>query len=387
MYIGGLSTRASQGWTSWSRGSRGSRSTSRLSRDLQPELQLVRHRQQPHGHVANARRSRATPSFPLGPSSIDGTAVQGYSVTLSSTADQMQLATPTFRRGSRRPQPGRHQECHQRHVYIDGSGLLRRYDRLPHREVASSRRHHHARREPRLLRLRRPGHRDRAPPADQVMTFQQFLQAAEPRPAAEPRRPEGGRRQPGPSRGPSRSSSRTTSYPARAAPVPATRCISRRNSAAISSESSSSPSHNEIPATSMREPRVRLQDDHADEMGELPVARQHVLVDGPQHFGKRVRFDVEVDGPALHGVLRSRTGHTRRPGYDARLFPTRRQVAAGRRRSGSPPVSPHSPLPGARGPPSRSTGQGLTVRPGPTSRRGDQLSSSLAMRAPRAGST
>jgi hypothetical protein len=114
---------------------------------------------------------------PLGPSSIDGTAVQGYSVTLSAQRIKSQLAHANLPSWISSALSQVDIESVTNDVYIDGSGLLRRYS-VSLTESAPS--------KGTITLDESLDFSDygapvtvTAPPADQVMTFEQFLQAAE----------------------------------------------------------------------------------------------------------------------------------------------------------------------------------------------------------------
>ena len=113
---------------------------------------------------------------PLGSSSIDGTSVQGYSVTLNSAAIKNQIATaklPSWMTAALS-----HVDIGDTtfDVYVDGSGLLRRTTIALTETVGSSGKTNVDE------SLDFSGYGSpitvTAPPSDQVVTFQQFLQAA-----------------------------------------------------------------------------------------------------------------------------------------------------------------------------------------------------------------
>ncbi len=114
---------------------------------------------------------------PLGPSSIDGTAVQGYSVTLNVARIESQLAHANLPSWISSALSQVNIESVTNDVYVDGTGLLRRYS-VSLTESAPS--------KGTLTLDESLDFSDygapvtvSAPPAAQVMTFEQFLQAAE----------------------------------------------------------------------------------------------------------------------------------------------------------------------------------------------------------------
>ena len=176
LYIGGSVYEKSRDWTSWFRANRGSRSTSARRRR--------RARDQVRWETATTRR----PCSRL-------LALQGNTVVaLGSSNDRRHLGGGLFGQaqcshhrcpaGSRQPSaldgvgveqdqhPQRHEQRVRRRLRIAPT-LQRGYDR--DRGVEGERR---SRREPRLLRLWDAGQRQRTS-SSQVVSFQQFLQAAE----------------------------------------------------------------------------------------------------------------------------------------------------------------------------------------------------------------
>ncbi len=114
---------------------------------------------------------------PLGPSSIDGTAVQGYSVTLNVQRIKSQLANANLPSWMTSALSQVDIESVTNNVYIDGNGLLRRYSVSLTENVTSA---------GKITLDESLDFSDygaavtvSAPPAAQVMTFEQFLQAAE----------------------------------------------------------------------------------------------------------------------------------------------------------------------------------------------------------------
>ncbi len=114
---------------------------------------------------------------PLGPSSIDGTAVQGYSVTLNVQRIKSQLAHANLPSWMTSALSQVDIESVTNTVYVDGNGLLRRYSVSLTENVTST---------GKITLDESLDFSDygaavtvSAPPAAQVMTFEQFLQAAE----------------------------------------------------------------------------------------------------------------------------------------------------------------------------------------------------------------
>jgi hypothetical protein len=114
---------------------------------------------------------------PLGPSSIDGTAVQGYSVTLNVQRIKSQLADANLPSWMTSALSQVNIESVTNDVYVDGTGLLRRFSVSLTENVTSA---------GTVTVDEGLDFSDygapvtvSAPPAAQVMTFEQFLQAAE----------------------------------------------------------------------------------------------------------------------------------------------------------------------------------------------------------------
>ena len=114
---------------------------------------------------------------PLGPSTIDGTVVQGYSVTLNAATIEAQLAHANLPSWMSSALSQINIESVTNNVYVDGSGLLRRYS-VSLTESAPSKGTITLDESLDFSDYGAPVSVS-APPAGQVVTFEQFLQAAE----------------------------------------------------------------------------------------------------------------------------------------------------------------------------------------------------------------
>ncbi len=113
----------------------------------------------------------------LGSSTVDGTSVQGYSVKLNPATITAQLAHANLPSWMASALTKVNIESASNKVYVDGSGLLRRYT-VSMTETVASKGTVSLDESLDFSGYGTPVNVS-APPSDQVMTFEQFLQAAQ----------------------------------------------------------------------------------------------------------------------------------------------------------------------------------------------------------------